>query len=305
VSGSDTTLVTVTHNSRYDLERLLDSVLRHLPDASVVVADSGSADGGPNVARAQSGLDVEVLELGGNVGFGRGANAGLQRVKGPVTVLVNPDVELLDGSLALLATELVRPGAPQRLLGPEVLHPDGTREDSAQLRPTSAAAMVGAAVPPAALPGPLRTRVEPWRSAAPRRVDWLVGCCLAGRTDTLRRLGPFDERIFLYAEDLELGLRAGALGVQSWFWPAARVVHHGHHATHAAWGGEPFELKARQRRAVVNERLGPARLRLDDLLQLATFAERLALKRLLRRPAERERRQLAALRAVRSERPSL
>ena len=301
--GSGIALVTVTHDSREDLERLLASARRRLPGATVVVADSGSSDGSADAARAQAG--VEVVELRENVGFGRATNAGLARVADPVTVLLNPDVELLDGSLATLAAELMRRGAPERLLGPQVVRTDGTLEDSAQLRPTSAAAALGALLPPAALPGPLRERVEPWRASGPRRVDWLVGCCLAGRTDTLRRLGPFDERIFLYAEDLDLGLRAGALGVQSWFWPSARVLHRGQHATSAVWAGEPFELKARQRRAVVHERLGPARGRLDDSLQLATFAGRGALKRMLRRPADRERRQLEALRAVRGENPSL
>jgi len=301
--GSGIALVTVTHDSREDLERLLASARRHLPGATVVVADSGSSDGSADAARAQAG--VEVVELRENVGFGRATNAGLARVADPVTLLLNPDVELLDGSLATLAAELMRRGAPERLLGPQVVRTDGTLEDSAQLRPTSAAAALGALLPPAALPGPLRERVEPWRASGPRRVDWLVGCCLAGRTDTLRRLGPFDERIFLYAEDLDLGLRAGALGVQSWFWPSARVLHRGQHATSAVWAGEPFELKARQRRAVVHERLGPARGRLDDSLQLATFAGRGALKRMLRRPADRERRQLEALRAVRGENPSL
>jgi len=303
MSGAGIALVTVTHDSREDLERLLASAQRRLPGTAVVVADSGSVDGSADVARAHAG--VRVVELGKNVGFGRATNAGLAQVSEPVSVLLNPDVELLDGSLAALAAELMRPGAPERLLGPEVLRVDGTREDSAQLRPASAAAVLGAVVPPVALPRRLRERVEPWRSSAPRRVDWLVGCCLAGRTDTLRRLGPFDERIFLYAEDLELGLRAGALGVQSWFWPSARVLHRGQHATSAVWAGEAFELKARQRRAVVHERLGSARGRLDDSLQLATFAGRGALKRVLRRPAERERRQLDALRAVRGEDPLL
>ena len=69
-------------------------------------------------------------------------------------------------------------------------------------------------------PRPGRSR---WRCCRSR-------CCLAGRTDTLRRLGPFDERIFLYAEDLELGLRAGDLGIETWWWPHARGIHHEAHA---------------------------------------------------------------------------
>ena len=128
---------------------------------------------------------------------------------------------------------------------------------------------------------------------------WAVGCCVVGATDTLARLGPYSERIFLYGEDLELGLRARDAGIQTWWWPGARVIHFGAHATERAFGAEPFDLLARQRRAVVAERRGPRAARWDDRLQLVTFMDRILIRRLLRRPADRERRQLAALRRAR------
>jgi N-acetylglucosaminyl-diphospho-decaprenol L-rhamnosyltransferase len=294
--AEELTLVTVAHQSRPELVRLLESVDRELPGAEVIVVDSGSSDGGATAARERG---ARVEELGENVGFGRASNAGVALASRPVTVVLNPDVELIDGSLAELAA--AASARPDRILAPLVLLPDGSREGSAQQAPTSWAALLTALVPPAALPPALRRAAEPWRSDRPRRVAWAVGCCLAACTDTLRRLGPFDERIFLYGEDLELGLRAGELGVETWFWPEARIVHHRSASTMRAFGGEPFERLARQRRRVVEERLGRRRRRLDDWAQLATFADRIALKALLRRPHERERARLAALRAVRRE----
>jgi N-acetylglucosaminyl-diphospho-decaprenol L-rhamnosyltransferase len=130
-------------------------------------------------------------------------------------------------------------------------------------------------------------------------VGWAVGCALVARTETLRRLGPFDERIFLYGEDLELGLRAAEAAVQTWFWPAARVLHHRAHASAAVFGGEPFELLASARDEVVSQRLGARRAKIDRGAQALTFASRLFLKRALGRPAGRERRQLEALRRAR------
>jgi GT2 family glycosyltransferase len=119
------------------------------------------------------------------------------------------------------------------------------------------------------------------------------------RTDTLRRLGPFDERAFMYGEDLDLGLRAGDGGIETWFRPDARVIHHHAHSTREHFGGEPYELLARRRRAVVAERRGRRRVILDDLLQAATFADRIAFKALTRRDTTREREQLRALRRAR------
>ena len=286
--------MTVTHESRPELERLLDSVGRHLPGAEVVVVDSGSAEGAPAAAAAHG---ARVVELGQNLGYGRAANRGVELAERAVTVVLNPDVELVDGSLAELAAPAL--AHPDRILAPLVLLPDGSRQDSVQHAPTSWAALLGSLVPPAALPGPVRRAAEPWRGDAPRPVAWAVGCCLAAATATLRRLGPFDEEIFLYGEDLELGLRAGRAGVETWFWPKARVVHHRSSSTERAFGGEPFERLARQRRLVVEKRMGRGRRRVDDWAQLVTFADRIALKTLARRPAERERRQLAALRSVR------
>jgi N-acetylglucosaminyl-diphospho-decaprenol L-rhamnosyltransferase len=156
--------------------------------------------------------------------------------------------------------------------------------------------MAKALIPPAALPGPLRTALDPWRAHGSRRVGWAVGACLVARTETLRRLGPFDERIFLFAEDLDLGLRAGAEGVETVFRPDARVEHLDAHSTAPTFGGEPFELLARQRRAVIGERLGEAAARRDHWIWMLTFASRITLKTLTGRSSARERRQLAAQR---------
>jgi glycosyltransferase involved in cell wall biosynthesis/GT2 family glycosyltransferase len=295
-AGAGLTLVTVAHDSERELERLLASVARYLPGAAVVVVDSGSEDGSATAARSSPGR-VNVIELD-NVGYGRAANAGVAVVETPACVVLNADVELVDGSLAALAAEALGPGAPERLLAPLVLRPDGTRQDSVHGEPVSGVAALTALIPPAALPPPLRQLVQPWRGARPRAVTWAVGCCLGGRAETLRRLGPFDAGIFLYGEDLELGLRARDVGIPTWWWPHARVIHHEAHATRRAFGGEPFELLARQRHAVVAERRGDRAARWDDRLQLATFANRIALKRLAGRGVARERAQLAALRQV-------
>lgn len=276
MSGEGVAIVTVAHDSRAELERFLGTVEAHLPEAQVIVVDCASSDGSASAARAWGRGRATVIEAGTNLGYGRGTNLGLEAVEQPVTVVANPDLELLDGSLAAMATEAMRP--PERILAPRVLNADDSLQDSVHPRPGSTAALLAALIPPAAMPRRLRAAVEPWRGDRARPVAWAVGCCLVARTETLRRLGPFDQRIFLFAEDTELGLRAGDQGVQTWFWPHARVRHHQAHSTATAFGGESIELLARQRRAVVLERLGGARRRLDDWVQLLTFADRIALK---------------------------
>ena len=297
MSADTLALVTVTHNSRRHLEMLLASVARYLPGAEVVVVDCASVDGTRELAGGRAGVTTVALDE--NVGFGRASNRGLQSVAASVAALVNPDVELLDDSLLELAAQALRTDHGERLLAPRVLNADGSLQDTVHPRPGSAADLIRALLPPAAVPGRAGVALAPWRAEQPRRVGWAVGCALVARTRTLRELGPFDESMFMYGEDLELGLRAAQRGIETWLWPAARVIHHRAHAATPAFGGEAFDRLAAGRHDAVARRLGARRAAVDDGAQAVTFASRLALKRALGRPATRERAQLAAIVALR------
>jgi glycosyltransferase involved in cell wall biosynthesis/GT2 family glycosyltransferase len=286
-------LVTVSFNSAAVLGRLLDSADRHLPGVRVIVVDCASSDDSVAIARAHP--TAVSVPAGGNVGFGAGSNLGLTHVSEPVTVFVNPDVELIDDSLLSLAGALTADDHG-RLLAPLVLSANGARQDTVHPAPGSVAELARLVLPPGRVAGPLGTAIAPWRARRPRPVGWAVGCALAGRTTTLRALGPFSDSIFMFGEDLELGLRAARSGVETWFWPYARVIHHGGHSTAAAYGGEPFDVLARARHDAVSTTLGETAARRDDRRQATLFASRVVLKRALQRDHRRELAQLAAVR---------
>jgi GT2 family glycosyltransferase len=288
--------VTVIHNSERELSGLLGSVAHRLdPRPRVIVVDGGSSDGGAALARDWG---AEVVDLGVNPGFGAANNAGLELVREPVTALVNPDVELLDDGLALLA-ELA--AAHEALEVPRLLNADGSVQDSAHPLPGTLEAFVPALVPRPLLPGALRRRYEPWRSHDARPVGWATAACLAARTELLRRLGPFDPGAFLFYEDMELCLRARDLGVPTILRPEIRLRHLGGTSTERALGSRALELDAKRRREVVARR-GRLALAIDDASQAATFGLRAAGRRLARRGGELEGARLRALREARRSR---
>jgi GT2 family glycosyltransferase len=261
-------VIVVLHESAQVLPALLRSLEPHALDAQLVFVDTDSTDAGPELAR-QAG--AEVVQLGGNPGFGAASNAGMERARHPVSVLLNPDCELLDGGIrALVEAAAQRPA----LWAPRLVDPDGLPERSAHPLPGTLGALLAAPLHPPAFPSTIRDRIEPWRSEAPTRVGWAVAACLAARTDIFRRLGPFDARQFLFYEDMDLCLRAHAAGVPTIFDPRVRVRHLGGHSTRRAYGGEPFEVLAARRHQVVAANRGPAAARLDDAAQLMTFATR-------------------------------
>lgn len=287
------TAVVVLHNSEGELHALLDSIDRHLEDRpQLVVVDSGSSDGGPALARDRG---AELIELPGNPGFGAASNAGVARARHDVTILLNPDCELIDGSLAGLAA-LAR-AHPDALHAPRLLNRDGSVQRSAHPLPGTSGALLPALIHPALLPRTLRERAEPYRASTARTVGWAIAACLAAASATLRRLGPFDPTVHLFAEDMELCLRARAAGIPTVLHPELRLRHAGGHATLRR--GEPFELLAARRRDAIDSTLGRRALALDDLAQGLTFATRAAGHALLGGDAARPRAQLAALRRAR------
>jgi GT2 family glycosyltransferase len=158
---------------------------------------------------------------------------------------------------------------------------------------------VPALLPRPLLPPPLRRRYEPWRSDSERHVGWAIGACVVARTRLLRELGPFDERAFLFYEDMELCLAAARRGVPTVLHPDVALRHLGGTSTgRALTSDEDLLLRARRRREVV-AREGRLRLALDDAAQAATFATRAAARSLARRGGAAERGRLRALRAAR------
>lgn len=288
-------VVIVLHDSAPDLERLLRSIDEHLvPQApQVICVDSGSTDAGAGVAVAQRhGADVVVLD--GNPGFGAASNAGLRLARHSVTVLLNPDIVVLDPvSLPALAGLAA---AQDALHVPRLLNGDGTIQDSAHPRPGSAGHALLALTHPPRLPSALRVAAQPWRAGDDRRVGWAIAACVAARTATLRELGPFDPETFLFYEDLDLCLRAAAADRPTILHPDLVLRHAGQHSTGPAFAGEPFDVLARRRRAVVRANLGTSGARRDDLLQALTFGTRVLATRLTRRAPGPARDRLRALR---------
>ena len=269
-------VVCVLHDSAGELRVLLDSIARYANAAQTIAVDTGSSDEGPGLARERG---CEVVELPDNPGFGAANNAGLERARHDVTVLLNPDCELLDGALLDL---VVRAREREALLFPRLLDTDGTVQDHAHPLPGTASELARALLP-------ARLAPQPYLAPRAREVGWAIAAAVVAQTRTLRRLGPFDPDAFLFYEDLDLCLRAHEAGIPCELRPEVALRHTGGHSTGRT---DRLALEARRRREVVGATLGRRALRLDDAAQWLTFA-----RGALVRP--RSRAQLRALREAR------
>jgi N-acetylglucosaminyl-diphospho-decaprenol L-rhamnosyltransferase len=267
-------------------------------DQELVVVDNASSDS-PGEAAAEWKGEHRFIGLDENVGFGAANNVGLAEATGEATVLLNPDTELLDDGLDRLAAVALELGG---LVGPRVLNPDGSIQPSASGPEVGAWPWVRALVPAAVQPGAVCARTEPYRLERRLAVTWLRGACVAGPTAVLARLGPFDPALHMFGEDVDLGLRAAAGGVRSWFDPTAcRIVHHGQGSTTVAYGSrEAWRATGTLHwRAALRRAYGPRREWLAWMALRTNLRLRLVAKTLIGRATDRDR---AAVHAVLSAR---
>jgi N-acetylglucosaminyl-diphospho-decaprenol L-rhamnosyltransferase len=229
-------VVTVTYSPGHHLERFLAS-LSHATErpVSVLMADNGSTDGTPQVA-VERYPNVRLFKTGANLGYGTAVNRAIEHLSesGQIddwVVVANPDVQWGPNSIdALLeaATRWPQAGA----LGPLIRDPDGSVYPSARHLPSLIRGGMHAVL------GPFWKR-NPWTAAyrqerlepSERPVDWLSGSCLLLRRSAFGQIGGFDERYFMYMEDVDLGDRLGKAGWLNVYVPSAEVLHHKGHST--------------------------------------------------------------------------
>jgi N-acetylglucosaminyl-diphospho-decaprenol L-rhamnosyltransferase len=213
----------------------------------VVVVDNASGEpGGGAALRDDLAARVTVLRPGANLGYGRAANLGTAATTAPVVAVLNPDAVVDPGTAAAV---LDRFAADPRLgaVGTRILNPDGTQYPSARTAPAVGDA-VGHALLGTVAPENRFTRgyrqldADPDR---PRAVDWLSGAAIWLRREALDEVGGWDERFFLFFEDVDLCRRLEAAGWGIAYEPGGRV----HHVIGASRAGRRYRSVVEHHRA--------------------------------------------------------
>ena len=211
---------------------LLANCLASLPaacaglDHEVVVVDNASRDGSASLVRARFPA-VSLVEAGANRGFAGGNNLALPRCRGAFVLLLNPDTVCPPGSLArLVAFARGKPGLGAA--GPLLLDAEGRPTITWGWFPHPRHHWLGLLDPARRLGGRFwgeRVVHVPARGEPSRRVDYVAGACMLVPAGALARVGPLDERFFLYFEETDWCRRAREAGLEVWYCAEAEVVH--------------------------------------------------------------------------------
>lgn len=216
----------------YQTPHLIRLLLRGLERAQLsfpceyFLVDNGH-DGTADMVRANFPW-VQVISAPGNVGFAAGNNLAIREAKGEYIILVNPDLTVMPGEMEKLVS-FADAHPEYGLIGPRLEHPNGERQATSTRFPSPFM--------------PLYSRTllgrAPWGQRALERyhqadydhetvyeTDALYGAAMLIRRSVFERIGLFDERFFMYYEDIDLCRRAWAAGFRVAYAPVACFIHY-------------------------------------------------------------------------------
>ncbi|MCU1428370.1 MAG: pimA 3 [Actinomycetia bacterium] len=230
----------VSWNTAECLGQCLDALPAALAgvDAEIVVVDNASSDDSTEVAAARPW--VRVVRNTDNLGYAKAMNQALGGTDAEFLLAVNPDTVCPPGSLSALVTYM-RANADVGLVAPRLLNADGTLQHSVHRFPSVREAGVMGFVPPPLRPGWIGEHwwLEGSADAEHEKVvdiDWVIGAVHCIRAQAIEGALPYNERWFMYGEDLERCWQLHKRGWRVVLLGTIAVIHIGNVAGEKAWG---------------------------------------------------------------------
>lgn len=230
-------VVSVNYNTPELIDALLKSIKSHgssVMNFETIILDNGSDKGCAEVVKKYP--QVRFIQNPTNEGFTGGNNKLFRFSRGKHILMLNSDIEVLEGSLERIYAEAEKYESKAVVSG-SLVFPDGTQQDSVFYLPT--------------IWGAIKTYIFGIKKAffmyapsqnANTRVEAAAMACFLIPRRILETVGFLDERLFTYFEDVDFCRRCKRLGIPIYYTPSAKFIHQ-----HGATGktlkqGRAYEL---------------------------------------------------------------
>src|SRR3989338_1830002 len=223
----DLSIIVISYNTKQITKDCLESIIKSLKNSSInyeiIVIDNISNDDSLEMIRKYSNKysNIELIENKENVGFGRANNQGVKLAKSDYILFLNSDIIVLEDAIEKLYNFYKQNEKKINFLGGKLLNKDMS------LQPSSA--------PFYTLPvifAALFLRGDYWgltRNSPKtlKETDWVSGACILTKKKYFNKISGFDERVFMYMDEVDLLYRAKKKGMSVYFYPEARFIHLG------------------------------------------------------------------------------
>ena len=210
------------------LSNCLKSVQAHTSIShEIIVVDNDSQDGSVEMLLTEF-PHVITIDSGENLGFAAGNNLGLKEATGQYIFYLNPDTELKDNAIDRLCN-LLSKNPDYGLVAPKLLNSDGSLQRSIRPFYTFWKSLFDNRYMPLIMAkypqiGRLLPGILPHDE--PREIDWAKGAALMVRKKIVDNIGAFDERFWIYGEEIDLCYRFHKHGWKIFYEPSIEIIHH-------------------------------------------------------------------------------
>lgn len=212
-------IILVNYNTSQLTRQCILSIQEHItePEVEIIVVDNASSDSSVEDIRREF-ADVQVVEAGGNIGFGSANNMGAKVAKGEYLFLLNTDTILQNNPLPYFL-QAMQEDNQLGAVGAYLVDAEGKPSLSGGKTYSPKKYLLQAIL------AYLRLLGTAHQHPNTPTVDYVIGADMLVRKDVFERAGGFDERIFMYFEDVELCSRIRALGYHNRLIAGPRIVH--------------------------------------------------------------------------------
>ena len=220
------TIIIVNWNGGELLRHCLASVRRQTDPESVqvIVIDNNSVDGSREMAQSEF-PGMRVINSGGNLGFGKANNLARQYVDTPLVLFLNPDTEVLEKTLPAMVSFL-QTHPEIGALGCKMREADGkVHELPLQWSPTPWTQFLHLLLTTNHMSPRLKKLLPYMDPRLSGFVTKLCGGCIMARKTALDAVGWFDERYFMYAEDIDLSHSLLLQGWKLYYLSSVEIIH--------------------------------------------------------------------------------
>ncbi len=210
-------LITVTYNAQSFIESLLKSLKFLPPDTEVIIVDNHSSDQTTEIV--QKYPLIKLIKNSQNLGFGTGNNIAAENALGKYLFILNPDTVLLKDTVSkLLECAQKTPGAG--IISPKLIEDNGRAQPSIRNLPTFWRAFQEYILK-------RKNVYEPFSLTGnqPIEVESVYGAAMLIKNDIFKKAGGFNEKYFMYYEDLELCKEVRKLGYKVFYLPNVLINH--------------------------------------------------------------------------------
>ncbi len=216
-------IVMVSYNAKDLIVECLETIKKFLDlsEVEVIVVDNASSDGTVEVLRSKHDW-VKLIENKENIGFGRANNQGARASRGEYLWFLNGDTLLLDDGI-MGAIEWMDDYDEAGVLSPKLILEDKkTIQEGICGKQPSIARLIK------------RDMMTECGGRA-QGVGWVTGAAMLVRKKIFEEVGGFDERFFMYYEDVDLCTSVGKKGYKVFYWPKTVIVHLGGKSWNNNW----------------------------------------------------------------------